>query len=198
MFESPEAPVSSASAAKTSPTRTKRQRRQAAQRRQLLTFLAIVALVAAIAGIVLGVQYYQDSRAETAPKDLRITALTADGEVDLAPYSVCAAGDVDCRGDEPSKVALPTDGEITLKLPSEIYDHDWTIVQIFDDPSANTENSYSANEKKEITLQGSAKSEDAKGKGSRLTVAEIQMLLIDKSGGKEEPVAAVWSIAPAE
>lgn len=179
------------------PKLTKKQRRKAAQRRQLVTFLGIVVLVAVVAVVVLGVQKLRGAGEDTAPRDLRVTAVTADGDIELAPYSVCAYGDADCKGVTPSTVPLPADGEITLKLPSEIYDHDWILVKIFDDPAANTENSYAANEMTEITLQGSSADEDATGEHPRLAVAEIQTILIDDSGEEPEPVAAVWSIAPA-
>lgn len=189
------AEATTATAAKAS---TKKQRRKAAQRTQLFTFLGIVVLVVAVAGIVLGYQKWQDSRAQTAPRDLRVTVVTADGEVELAPYSVCSFDDADCAGDASSLVDFPSDGEITLRLPSEIYNHDWNLVQIFDDPAANTENTYTANEMTEITLQGSSELEDEDGNHPRLTVVEIQSLLIDSSGEEEEPVAAVWSISPED
>lgn len=175
---------------------TKKQRRKAAQRRQLLTFLGIVVLVVVVAGAVLGVQKYRDSHDGTDPQDLRITAVTADGEEKLAPYSVCSFDDTDCGGDTSTGIALPADGQVTLKLPSDIYDHDWKLVRIYDDPAANTEDSYAANEMPEITLDGSSPDKSADGTQPRLAVAEIQTLLVRGSGDDEEPVAAVWSISP--
>lgn len=179
-----------------SPKQTKKQRRKAAQRRQLLTFLGIVVLVVVVAGVVLGVQRYRSSQAHTSPSDLRVTVTTADGDMELAPYSVCGFDDTDCSGGQSSRIPLPADGEVTVRLPQDIYDHDWKLVKIYDDPAANTENSYSANEQKEFTLQGSSPAEDAEGNRPRLAVAEIQTLLVEGSGDDEEPVAAVWSLTP--
>lgn len=181
-----------------SPKLTKKQRRKAAQRRQLLTFVGILVLVLVVAAAVLGFQRLRGSDGETAPADLRITAVAEDGsETELAPYSVCAFDDADCAGDEPTTLDLPADGKVTLKLPTEIYDHDWKLVQIYDDPATNTENTFAANEATEVTLRGSSDKEDAEGNHPRLTVAEIQTILADESGDEPEPVAAVWSVAPS-
>lgn len=178
---------------------TKKQRRQQAQRRQLMTFGAIVLLVVIVAVVVLGAQHYLNSRDEKAPQDLRITAVTADGEeTELAPWSIWADGDVRTNDDRPSVIDIPADGGITLRLPSDVYDHDWTLLQFYEDEGANSSDSYAANEAKEVTVNGSSSSTDASGNHPRLIGVEIQSVLIDSSGDEEEPVVAVWSIAPTE
>lgn len=176
---------------------TKKQRRKAAQRRQLLTFLGIVVLVVVVAGVVLGVQRYRSSQDGTAPQDLRVTVVTADGSSsEIAPYAIWADGESRDSDATPSPVALPADGEITLKLPSDVYDHDWKLLKIYEDYGANTENSYAANEMKELTVAGSSERTDDDGKHPRLIGLEIQSVLIDSSGDEEEPVVAVWSLTP--
>ncbi|HCT15420.1 MAG TPA: DUF2771 domain-containing protein, partial [Corynebacterium nuruki] len=65
------------------PKLTKKQRRKALQRRQLLTFLIIVILVAVVAFIVWRVQSRPDK--QTAPQDLRITAVVDGKEQEIAP-----------------------------------------------------------------------------------------------------------------
>jgi hypothetical protein len=181
------------------PKLTKKQRRKAAQRKQLLMFLGVVVLVAVVAGAVLGVQKYMDSRGGTNPADLRVTAVTADGEeTELAPWSIWADGEARTNDEDPATVDIPADGEITLKLPSDVYDHDWTLLQFYDDDGANSSNSYAATEAKEVTIEGSSSMTDDDGNHPRLIGLEIQSVLIDDSGDEEEPVVAVWSIAPKE
>ncbi|WP_312778337.1 DUF2771 domain-containing protein [Corynebacterium variabile] len=179
------------------PKLTKKQRRKAAQRKQLLMFLGVIVLVAAAAGAVLGIQKYMDSRDGTKPADLRVTAVSADGgETELAPWSIWADGDERTNDEDPSTLDIPADGEITLKLPSDVYDHDWTLLQVYDDEGANSSSSYAANEAKEVTIEGSSSLTDDDGNHPRLIGVEIQSVLIDDSGDEEEPVVAVWSIAP--
>ncbi|WP_297008782.1 DUF2771 family protein [uncultured Corynebacterium sp.] len=181
------------------PKLTKKQRRRAAQRTQLFTFLGIVVLVAVVAGVVLSVQKFLDSRGGTDPEDLRITAVSADGEeTELAPWAVWADGDARSEDDTPTAITLPADGEITLRLPSDVYDHDWTMLQFYEDDGANVSNSYAANEAKEVTVGGSSGKTAADGSHPRLIGVEIQSVLIDGSGDEEEPVVAVWSLAPRD
>lgn len=181
------------------PKLTKKQRRKAAQRKQLLMVLGVIVLVAVVAGAVLGIQKYLDSRGGTKPADLRVTAVSADGEeTELAPWSIWADGEARTNDEDPSTLDIPADGEITLKLPSDVYDHDWTLLQFYDDEGANTSNSYAANESKEVTIKGSSDLTDDDGNHPRLIGLEIQSVLIDDSGDEEEPVVAVWSIAPKE
>ena len=183
--------------ASAAPKLTKKQRRKAAQRKQLLMFLGVIVLVAVVAGAVLGIQKYMDSRDGTKPADLRVTAVSADGEeTELAPWSIWADGDERTNDEDPSTLDIPADGEITLKLPSDVYDHDWTLLQVYDDEGANSSSSYAANEAKEVTIEGSSSLTDDEGNHPRLIGVEIQSVLIDDSGDEEEPVVAVWSIAP--
>ena len=154
--------------ASAAPKLTKKQRRKAAQRKQLLMFLGVIVLVAVVAGAVLGIQKYMDSRDGTKPADLRFTAVSADGEeTELAPWSIWADGDERTNDEDPSTLDIPADGEITLKLPSDVYDHDWTLLQVYDDEGANSSSSYAANEAKEVTIEGSSSLTDDEGNAYR-------------------------------
>ncbi|MGO3363615.1 MAG: DUF2771 domain-containing protein [Corynebacterium sp.] len=180
-----------------STTTTKKQRRKAAQRRQLLTFLGIVVLVLLVAGVVFGVQQWMNNRPGTAPEDLRITATVNGEEKEFAPYYVCPVDAEDCDEEEPTGIPLGPDDEVTFELPEEIYDHDWTMLQIFDDPAANTENSYTAHEETEVTVKGSSDLEDDEGNNPPLTVVEFHSLQIgEDDDGEEEPYGAVWAFTP--
>lgn len=177
---------------------TKKQRRRAAQRKQLMTFGAIVLLVVVVAGAVLGYQHWSENRPGTPPEDLRVTVTDASGEEqEYAPYSVCQLFTGDCDEGEPTEVELGPDDEMTISLPEEVYDHDWTMLQIFDDPAANTENSYTGNEKTEVTIKGSSDTAGENDENPRLAVVEIHSSLVGDDDGEEVAFGAVWSFTPA-
>jgi hypothetical protein len=175
------------------PKQTKKQRRKALQRRQLLTFLIIVILVAVVAFIVWRVQTRPDK--ETAPQDLRITAVVDGQEQEISPYSVCAIGQQDCKPGEPTTLSIPADGEVTLKLPGNVSDGEWQLLQIYDDPGANVDHTYTANEKSEVTVKGSSDQTNDEGKHPRLAVVEIHTWALGKQDGEEQGYTVVWSVA---
>lgn len=172
------------------PKLTKKQRRRAAQRKQLLTFGGIVLLVVVVAAAVLGYQYWSSNRPAPDPHDLRITVTDASGdETEYAPYTVCQRFSGECDEDEPTTVDLGTDDEMTLEVPEEVSSQDWSQLQIFDDQAANTENTWAAGEKQEITVSGS--SED----GARLSVVEVHALVLGEEDGEEVPYGVVWAFS---
>ena len=175
---------------------TKKQRRKATQRRQLLTFLAILVLVMVVAAAVWGVQRWMDSRPGPQPEDLRITAVVNGEEREVAPYSVCEISSDDCDEDEPTELAWGPDDEVTFKIPEDVSTRDWRQLQIFDDPAANSEDSYAPNEKSEVTIKGSSDLENDQGDNPRLGVVEIRTLMVAEKDGEEEPYGVVWSFAP--
>jgi cytoskeletal protein RodZ len=172
---------------------TKKQRRKAAQRRQLLTVLVIVILVAAVAGFFWWFQNRPEKHPD--PHDLRITAVVNGQETEVAPYSVCAIGQDDCTPGTPTKLDIPADGEVTLKLPDDVSDGEWQLLQIYDDPGANVDNTYSANEKSEVTIKGSSDQKSSDGKNPRLAVAEIHTWALGQDDDGEQGYTVVWSVA---
>ncbi|WP_420097926.1 DUF2771 domain-containing protein [Corynebacterium sp.] len=177
---------------KQTPKPSKKQRRRAAQRKQAMTFGAIVLLVVVVAAAVLGYQYWSDNRPAPAPQDLRVTVTDASGdEKEYAPYSVCQRFTGDCEEGDPTTVEVGPDDEITLSLPDEVTSQDWSLLQIFDDQSADTENTWAAGEKSEVTVRGSVESD---GDGTaRLSVVEIHALILGEEDGDEVPYGVVWA-----
>ncbi|MGJ0184064.1 DUF2771 domain-containing protein [Corynebacterium glyciniphilum] len=176
------------------PAQSKKQRRRAAQRKQYMTFGAIVLLVVVVAAAVLGYQYWSDNRPAADPQDLRVTVTDAGGdETEYAPYSVCQRFTGDCDESEPSTIEVGPDEEVTLSLPDEVTSQDWSLLQIFDDQAANTENTWAAGEKSEVTVRGSAETEDGDGSGARLSVVEVHALILGEEDGEEVPYGVVWA-----
>lgn len=178
---------------------TKKEKRRRAQRKQLLTVLAIAAVAAVIIGAVFAYTKWQDNRVATLPQDQRITAVVNGEETELAPYRACELDDKDCQNGEP--VTLDTAGasEITLKLPKDVYDHDWAMLKIFDDPGANEEKYYKADEAKEVTIPLESEQTTAENAKPKLAVLEIHSMLVGlDSNGDQTPYNVVWSIAPSQ
>lgn len=170
---------------------TKKQRRRAAQRKQYITFGAIVLLVVVVAAAVLGYQYWSDNRPATDPQDLRVTVTDASGdEQEYAPYSVCQRFTGDCDEGEPPTIEVEPEDEVTLSLPEEVTSQDWSLLQIFDDQSANMENTWAAGEKSEVTVRGSAETDDG---DARLSVVEVHALILGEEDGEEVPYGVVWA-----
>jgi hypothetical protein len=175
---------------------TKKERRKAAQRRQYMMFGAIVLLVVVVAGAVLGYQRWSQNRPGTVPQDLRVTVTDASGdETEYAPYSVCQRFTGDCEESEPETVEIGPDDEITLSVPEEVSSQDWSLLRIFDDQAADSENTWAAGERTEVTVRGSADTEDGAGDGARLSVVEVHALVLGEDDGEEVPYGVVWAFS---
>lgn len=191
--------VTEKGAGKPAPKLSKKQQRQRAQRKQLLTMGAIVALVVVVIGGVLLYNRWQDGKIETLPKDQRIIAVVDGKEVEIAPYSACQLDDPDCRPSEPYKLEMGDAKEVTLKLPEDVYDHDWSMLQIFNDPGANQDNYYKGNERQEVTLKTEANVKAKDGSTPLLRVVELHSMLVGLDDNDEQtPYATIWSIEIAQ
>lgn len=188
---------SASTASKPAKKLTKKQRRLRAQRKQLIPIAAIVVLVAVVVASVLAYYHWKDNHIETLPQDQRVVAVVNGQETEVAPYSTCEVDDQHCKEGEPFELSMGGAKKFTLKIPQDVYDHDWRLVEIFNDPGANTESYYKSNEKKEVEISLDSPKKTDDGSTPRLTVLEIQSLLIgEDADGEQTPVNAVWSITP--
>lgn len=178
---------------------TKKQKRRKAQRRQLLTVLAIAVMVIVVVAGVLVFNKWKDKQVETLPADQRITAIVNGEETDIAPYIACELDDKECQDQENKPFELDLHGakEFTLKVPSDVAATQWAMLQIFNDPGANTEKTFAPNESSEVTIKlDSDKVADDKTT-PRTAVVEIHSMLVGLDDNDEQtPVNTVWSIAP--
>lgn len=184
---------------KPAPKLSKKQQRKRAQRKQLMTMGAIVALVVVVIGGVLLYNRWQDGKIETLPQDQRIIAVVDGEEHEIAPYSVCQLDDPDCKPSEPYKLQVGDAKKVTLKPPEDVYDHDWSLLQIFDEPGANQDNYYKSYEREEVTLdlEASVKADD--GNTPQLKVLELHSMLVGLDDNDEQtPYATIWSIEIAQ
>lgn len=185
--------------AKPAPKLSKKQQRQRAQRKQLLTMGAIVALVVVVIGGVLLYNRWQDGKVETLPQEQRIIAVVDGKEHEIAPYSVCQLDDPDCKPSKPYTLHVGDAKKVTIKPPEDVYDHDWSLLQIFDEPGANQDNYYKAYEREEVTLDIDASMKTKDGGTPTLKVLELHTMLVGVDDNDEQtPFATIWSIEIAQ
>lgn len=157
------------------------------RKRNLLQFLVlIVAVVIVIAGSI-AFQKWWNNRPGPAPETV---AIKANGQ-DVLPFTVCEPG-VECPEGDVAKVAVGPDETLKIEVPKEIYDHDWSVLKIYDDPAANDQTYFKSHEAKDVEITGSADGEPR----PRLVVAEVSTVLIGTdANGVETPYTVVWSIS---
>lgn len=184
---------------KPAPKLSKKQQRKRAQRKQLMTMGAIVALVVVVIGGVLLYNRWQDGKIETLPQDQRIIAVVNGEEHEIAPYSVCQLDDPDCKPSQPYKLHVGNAKKVTIKPPEDIYNHDWSLLQIFDEPGANQDNYYKSYEREEVTLDLKASLKADDGSTPQLKVLELHSMLVGLDDNDEQtPYATIWSIEIAQ
>lgn len=155
-------------------------------RTNLRQFLILIAAVVLVVAASIGFQQWWNSRPGKEPKDVTITASSGGETLEVSPFSVCEIGTT-CEGETVPE--LTVQDSLTLSLPKDIYDHDWRLLKIYDDPEANHEEFHSGHEQTEAEI---AAQTDA---GAKLTVVEVSTALIGHNdAGEESPYAVVWSL----
>ncbi|MDO5076264.1 DUF2771 domain-containing protein [Corynebacterium sp.] len=156
------------------------------RRTHLRQFLILIVAVVLVVTISIGFQQWWNNRPDAEPSDVKITASSGGQTMEISPYSVCELG-TPCEGETVPEFAV--DGSLKLTLPKDIYDHDWRLLKIYDDPEANHEEFYSGHEQTEVDV---AAVTDA---GAKLTVVEVTTALIGHNdAGEEAPYTVVWSL----
>lgn len=158
-------------------------------------FLALLAAVALVVVASLGFQAWWKNRPGPDPSEVAITVSLGDHSEEVYPFSICTPG-VECPENEVTSFDVGPDDSLTISVPKQIYDHDWRLLTIYDDPAANDEFYYKSHEKQEATVAGSVDPIGDSTTRPRLIVAEVTSLLIgtDESG-EETPYTVTWSIS---
>ncbi|QGU02610.1 hypothetical protein CKALI_08755 [Corynebacterium kalinowskii] len=161
----------------------------AKRKKNLIQFLIlIVAVIAVVAGSI-AFQNWWNSRPGPEPDQVTIKA---NGQ-QIKPYMVCEPG-VDCPEGEVPQISVGADDTLKIEVPKDIYDHDWSVLKIYDDPAANSQQYFKSHEAKEVEIKGSADGEPR----PRLVVVEVSTVLIGHdAAGVETPYTVVWSINAA-
>lgn len=175
---------------------SKKARRRQRQRKQLLAMASLLLVVVVIIGGVILYNKWAEQRIETLPQDQRITAVVDGREIAVPPYSACEIGSTECNPGEPFELKVGDAKEFTLKIPQDVADHDWSMLKVYPDPGANTEDYFKSNEVTELKIQTKAEKASSDGSHSPLQVVEIHSMLIGKGAeGDQAPYATIWSLA---
>ncbi|OFP64861.1 hypothetical protein HMPREF2978_08670 [Corynebacterium sp. HMSC074C01] len=167
-----------------------------ARKKSLLQFLALIIAVAVIVVAVVMFQKWWNDRPGPDPKDVTITATVSDETLEVAPYSVCEPG-ADCEEGEVPNLTVGPDDTLKLEIPEAIYNHEWSVLSIYDDPAANDSTAHGANETTSLEIPGSVPPIEAStGERPQLMVVEISTLMIGQdANGEETPMHTVWSLS---
>lgn len=178
---------------------SKKARRKQEQRKQLMAFAAIVLVVLIVAAAIVFYNRWKADKVETLPQDQRIVMQVNGQEKEIAPYATCEIDDKDCKPGQPVPVELGGAKEFTLKIPQDVSNHDWSMLKIYNDPGANQENYFRADESKEVKLKLDAERKSADGSTPSLKLVEIRSMLVGlDSEKKQTPVNTIWSIEVKE
>lgn len=166
------------------------------RRKNLIQLLSLVIAVVVVVLCSIAFQSWWNNRPGPEPNTVTITASSGDVSQDITPFSVCEPG-VPCDENEVPSIAVDKDGELKISVPKEVSDHDWSLLKIYDDPAANDQSFFGANEATEATVAGSVdpvrKKDD---KRPRLVVAEVTSVLIGHDDqGVETPYTVTWSVS---
>ncbi|WKD58917.1 DUF2771 domain-containing protein [Corynebacterium caspium] len=164
----------------------------------------VIAVVVIIAAVYVG-QAWWSGRAQKEPSEVKITATVGNNQVEISPYLIYQPGEDFTEG-TPTLVPLGATEDLKLEIPREIANHEWQLLTIYDDPAANQQQYFSANDATEIIIHGStevgaevgASSGDdaAKNTSARLVVIEVSSIMIGTdANGQEAPFATIWSIS---
>ncbi|WIM68351.1 DUF2771 domain-containing protein [Corynebacterium breve] len=163
---------------------------------QSLKLLAIIviAVVAFVAGVYAFLTW-QSSQPPTNPKDIAITASVGDDSLEVTPYMVCEPG-VECpEGDVPT-LKVSADDTVTIEIPEEIYDHDWQLLTIYDDPGANDQQVHGPRDVNKVEVPVSAAPVGDSPEKPQLVVVEVSSVMIGLDDHDEEtPYLTTWSVA---
>jgi len=172
--------------------------RRQAKKKTLLQVLALIIAVAIVVVAAVLVQNWWKNRPDPEPQEVAITASVGDESIEVFPYLVCEPG-VECpEGDVPN---LPVSADETLKIeiPESIYNHDWQMLMIYDDPAANDQQLYGPFDAESVEIPGSADPIGEATERPRLLIVEISAAMVGHDDdGVETPYATIWSLSAQE
>lgn len=166
------------------------------KRKNLKQFLALLVAVAVVVGASVAYQTWWKNRPGKQPEEVKVTATVGDNSQEISPYAICEMG-VECPEGDVASIDVGEDDTLTIEVPKDIADHDWTLLKIYDDPAANDQLYYKGNEATSIEVPGSVDpTSDDSTTRPRLVVVEVNSVLIGlDDNGEETPYSVTWSIS---
>lgn len=167
------------------------------RKKSLLQFVVLIVAVVLVVLASVAFQRWWNNRPDPDPQEVTITATVGGKSTAVEPYLVCEIGET-CP-ESPDVVTVKTEADsgadhITLKLPKNVFDHDWSLVSIYDDPARNQQRNFAAYESTSVDVPLTVAAEEG-GDSASLVVVEISSALIGQNGdGEETPYAVTWSV----
>lgn len=171
--------------------------RKEARKKSLLQVLAlIIALVIIVVAVVIGQRWWQDRSSNKSPANTTVTVSYGNQKQQIHPYLVQEPGTKANEGEVPS-IQVNDSDTVTVDLPGNVYDHDWSAVLIYDNPAANDEQRHGPREAKSVSVPvQSEKKEKPEDPKPKLMVIEIQSVMLGKNDkGDETPYTTIWSVS---
>lgn len=154
-------------------------------------FLAIAVLL--VLGATLGFQHWWNQRNMREPHEVTINVSAPGQEVEVSPFTVVEPGKPSEEHDIPT-IALGKDASLSVTVPEDVADHDWTLLKIYDDPKANDEQAFGPHEANQANVPARVKSEKL---DATLVVVEVTSVMIGHDEqGEETPYRVTWSVHP--
>lgn len=155
----------------------------------------IVALVLIMVVGFYGYSLWQNNRPPEDPHEVAVTVSTENESIEALPYMVCEPG-VECPEGEIPTLKVSADDSVVVEVPRDIYDHDWTLLTIYDDPGANDEQLHGAYDTDSVSIPVSATPVGDSTEEPQLVVIEVSSVMIGlNDNGVETPYMTTWSIA---
>lgn len=161
--------------------------------------LKLFAVIAVLALLVVGGAYammqWQANREPTPPQEVMVTASVGDQELETAPYMVCEPG-VECPEGEVPSLRVSAGDTVTITVPEEVYDHDWQLLTIYDEPGANDQQLHSSYDADSIDVPVSAEPVGDSTTRPELVVVEVSSVMIGTDdAGEETPYLTTWAFS---
>lgn len=121
------------------------------RRRNLIQITALIVAVAIVVAGSIAFQTWWNNRPEKEPREVSIEVSSPSSSQEVFPFSICEPG-VTCPENTVPVITVNADQELTVKVPPQVSDHDWTLLKIYDDPVANDQSFYTAHETTEVTV----------------------------------------------
>lgn len=156
------------------------------RKKNLIQFLILIIAVAVVITGSIAFQNWWNNRPGPEPAAVKIKA----NGTEISPYMICEPG-VECPEGQVPQVSVGPDETLKIEVPKEVYDHDWSVLKIYDDPAANDQSYYKGHEAKDVEIKGALDGEPR----PRLVVVEVSTVLIGHDAqGVETPYTVVWSV----
>ena len=167
----------------------------------IVAFLVVAVIVVAAAAV--GVQRFMNNRDVADPAEVVLTVTAGDSSLEITPYTVCAL-DAPCEAPDETPVTMDfsaagEDGAVRVSLPKQVYDHSFTLLSIYDDVAANSEQTFTSHEATAVDVpltKDPTDNPEGAGARPRLQLIEVTSLQIATAAdGEENPVSVTWSVA---